>query len=130
MLCILSVVPPAIINAFLGSGSFHWLEQLSGIGLFVFVAAGVFLFITEGVQKAAYEVLLKKGEYAPKPTKEKKGKKLIEVISAIYWPIVAAVYLVWSFLTMEWGFTWIIWPVSGMIFGAISAVISILCRAE
>lgn len=130
ILCILSVVPPLFVSAFLGSGPFYWVEQLSGIGLFAFVAIGVFLFVTEGMKKDAYEVLLGKGEYRPKRAMEKKGKKLTELIASIYWPIVAAIYLVWSIITMEWGFTWIIWPVSGIIFGAISAAISIICRAE
>ena len=127
ILCILSVVPALLVDSIFGN---YWVTQLSGIGLFVFVAAGVFLFITEGIKKDAYEVLLGTGEYAPKKVLEKKGKKIIEVIASVYWPIVTAVYLVWSFVTMNWGFTWIIWPVSGIIFGAISACISSICRAE
>jgi len=46
--------------------------------------------------------------------------RIIGVISAVYWPLVVAAYLLWSFLSGAWGITWLIWPVAGLIFGAIS----------
>lgn len=128
ILCIISVLPPVCMEAVFAGAQFDVLRDLSGSSLFLFVAAGVFLFITQGVKKSAYDMLLEKGDFAPKKQAEKKGEKLIQVIAAGYWPIVTACYLVWSFTTGRWGFTWIIWVVAGLIFGAISAVISIIYR--
>ena len=33
-----------------------------------------------------------------------------------------AVYLLVSFLTMEWHITWVIWPVAGILWGVVSSV--------
>ena len=56
-------------------------------------------------------------------------------IGAIYWPLVLAIYLWWSFFGFTyaeevgiertgaiWGVSWVIWPVAGVIFGAIAGV--------
>ena len=43
--------------------------------------------------------------------------------SARSWPIVVAVYLGWSFLSGNWGITWIVFPVAALIFGAISTAV-------
>ncbi len=40
-------------------------------------------------------------------------------IGAFYWPLVTAVYIGWSLWTMDWGITWIIWPVAGIAFAAL-----------
>lgn len=130
ILCILSVVPPMFVSSFFGESRFYGLEQMSGICLFVFVAMGVFLFITEGIKKDAYEVLLSAGEYVPKKAVQKKGDRLTELIAAVYWPLVLVVYLIWSITSGSWGFTWIVWPIAGILFGAVSAAISIICRGE
>ena len=127
ILCILSVLPPIFLDAFFKA---YWINQLSGISIFIFVAAGVFLFITEGMRKDAFEVLLGKGDYAPKTQKQKKAKKIIDLFSSVYWSLVTVVYLLWSIITMKWGFTWIIWPISGIIFSAISTIISNLSHTD
>ncbi len=128
ILCIISVLPSVCMEAVFAGTGFQVLRDLSGSSLFILVAGGVFLFITQGVKKSAYDLLLEKGDFAPEKRTEKKGEKLIQAIAAAYWPIVTACYLVWSFVTGKWGFTWIIWVVAGLIFGAISAVISIIFR--
>lgn len=128
VLCIVSVLPSVCMEAVFAGERFEALRDLSGSSLFLLVAAGVFLFISQGVKQSAYDMLLGKGDFAPEKRVEKKGEKLIQAIAAAYWPIVTACYLVWSFTTGQWGFTWIIWVVAGLIFGAISAVISIVFR--
>ena len=130
ILCIISVIPSICMEAVFESRRFEWLRNLTGLTLLLFVAAGVVLFITEGMQKNAYEIMLGKGEFAPERIIKKKGNKLTEVMAAIFWPLVTACYLVWSFTTQDWGFTWIIWPASGLIFGAISAAIAIIYRQD
>ena len=43
-------------------------------------------------------------------------------IAGIYWTLVTAGYLAWSFWSGEWNRTWIIWPVAGVLFGAVSGI--------
>lgn len=53
-----------------------------------------------------------------------RGRKLRSIMS-IYWSVVTAVYLLWSFLTMHWHITWIIWPIAGVLSGIIKAVVEL-----
>lgn len=46
---------------------------------------------------------------------------IIGVIAAFYWPLLAAIYLAWSFIGNAWGISWIVWPIGGVLFAAIAA---------
>ncbi len=46
---------------------------------------------------------------------------IIGVIAAFYWPLLAAIYLAWSFIGNAWGISWIVWPIGGLLFAAIAA---------
>ena len=88
--------------------------------LLFFVAAGVFLMVNAGLKKGAYDQLLQEGDY----TKEKKeANKVIDRIAVVYGCVVNAVYVGWSHLTRNWHSTWILWPVAGILFGAIAGVV-------
>lgn len=43
----------------------------------------------------------------------------MEEIAVIYWPLVTAIYIGWSLWTMQWGITWIVWPVAAIAFAAV-----------
>lgn len=75
--------------------------------------------------KESYNVLLQEGDYA-----NKKANKQVEKIAQIYWSVAAAIYLIWSFVTFNWGITWIIWPIAGVLFGVVSAIINATYKAE
>ena len=47
---------------------------------------------------------------------------LMETLSGIYWCIITAIYLGWSFFTKQWDITWIVWPVAGLLYAAIHGV--------
>ena len=79
------------------------------------VAAGVYVLIRTGIPWETTEKLLQQGDY----TGEKKlTEKKMEPISTIYWCVITAIYLGWSFYTMEWHRTWIIWPSDAVLYGA------------
>ena len=87
------------------------------ISLLLFlVATGVFLIVRTCIIWDGYQVLLEEGDYT------RIAKKQNKRISGIYWGCVTAVYLLVSFLTMEWHITWVIWPVAGILWGVISSV--------
>ena len=44
----------------------------------------------------------------------------------IYWALVTAGYLAWSFLTNGWDRTWIVWPVAAVAYGAVYGIIKAL----
>lgn len=87
--------------------------------LLLFIAVAVFIFVKTGCINSCYRKLLQEGEYADG---EKRTKRRLETVSTIYWCSVTAVYLLISFVTMEWQRTWIIWPVVGVAYAVVEAV--------
>ncbi len=71
------------------------------------VALAVFGIVYGSNIKESYETIL--GEN----NKREKGKK--EAIYSVYWSVVTCIYLIWSFLTLDWHISWIIWPVAGLL---------------
>ena len=92
---------------------------LAAAALLLFlISAGVHAIIRAGMTKDSYNKILQEGDYS----KAKKENKIMNAIAPAYWLLVTAGYLAWSFTSRNWGFTWIVWPIAGIIFGAISAV--------
>ena len=115
--CILSCVPLFLLSVLNGSK----IVQAGGlVFLLLMVAAGVYLLISAGIRKGSYEQLLQEGDY----TREaKEASRIIGRIAAVYWCVVTAVYLGWSFLTGNWHSTWVLWPVAGILFGAVAGAV-------
>jgi len=83
------------------------------------VAIGANMIIRAGITKDGYEKLLQEGDYS----KEEKSNTLFHTIAPAYWLVATGIYLAWSFLTNRWDITWVVWPVAGVLFGAVSAVL-------
>ena len=88
-------------------------------GLLLFISAGVNTLIRVGMIKDSYSKVLQEEDYS----KAKKENKVMNAVAPAYWLLVTAGYLAWSFTTGSWGTTWIVWPIAGIIFAAISAVL-------
>lgn len=114
-LCILSTIPLIVCSIMF--------DKYLDIGFIVFdivIAVAVMLFILSGTRWYAYNRLLGLGEFS----KEGRRKaRISDIVGGIYWPLVVAIYLATSFITSEWGKTWIIWPVAAVIFVVVEAVI-------
>ncbi|MGB3368079.1 MAG: hypothetical protein WBA54_11350, partial [Acidaminobacteraceae bacterium] len=61
-------------------------------------------------------LIASEGDYAPHKIKQ---TKQIEKLAAFYFPLITAIYLGWSFWTMNWGRTWIIWPIAAIGFAVL-----------
>ena len=118
-LCVASAVPVFLT---LWSGSAGTLVfAVGGVGLLlVMVAVGVYLILGVSIPWGAYQMLLQEGDYAP----EKKASWR-RVVAAVYWCLVTAGYLAWSFISKRWDFTWIVWPVAAVLFAALAAVVEL-----
>lgn len=51
-------------------------------------------------------------------------------LSGAYWRLAAAIYLGWSFWTMRWDFTWIVWPVAGVLFAVFTNVMRAVLKVD
>ncbi len=117
-LCVLSVIPVLATSLFSGGNG-----EIAAIGsaiLLIFVAVGVMLIVRSSITWGAYNMLLQEGDY----TKENKAEnKKNENVSSIYWGAVTAGYLAISFITGAWGTTWIVWPIAGVSYGVVTAIL-------
>ncbi len=114
-LCVLSPIPLFI-------GLFKQKEFFVVVMLSVTIllaGIGAALFVLAGVRHASMQKLLKEGGYA---LRDKRKIRIKKTVSTVYWLSATAVYLGWSFLTNDWKMTWVVWPVSGVLFSAVMCV--------
>ena len=109
---------PLIVFALVTPGSaYQDVWSVFGVVLvLMFVAAGLVILIpaawAHGVQTKLVTEPLEAAE---------SEHSIVGVIAAIYWPLAVVIYLAWSFLGNAWYISWIIWPIAGVLFGAIAA---------
>ena len=111
--------PITLIVAAIGDGSVLY----GVVVLLAMVAIAVYILSYFGMQKDAYEKLLKINEYS-KQTKEQ--DRVISAISAVIWPLAVIIFLVSGFVYEMWGINWIIFPVTGLLFAMFSQAYKIL----
>ena len=120
ILCILAVVPLMVAAALQATDITYCV--LTGV-LLAIISVGVYILVREGMLHGSYQILLQVGDYT---RYNKKAGSLESKISSVYWPCVTAVYLGYSFLTANWGYSWIIWPIAGVSFAAIKGICRII----
>ncbi len=121
VLCVFSPVP-LLVGAFTEKA--FLVALMLGVTMVV-AGIGVFLFIVAGVQNASMQKLLKEGEYTPKESNGIRG-----AVETIYWGILTAVYLAWSFLTFDWHVTWIIFAVGGALFPVVLELCNLISTKQ
>jgi len=121
---IFSVIPLLLV-AILASRSDTILMML--IVMFLMIAAGIYIIVPASTQFAAYNYILLEGDLDSGKTRAEKNA---EKLSVFYWPLLVAIYLGWSLLTMNWGITWIIWPVGAITFGALIGLMGLFDKDE
>ena len=120
VLCILSAVPLFIAVCLDGPdllyvGAVCLLLVLAGVGGAVLVSGGVYW--------VAMDRLLEEDDYA-RPRKRQNG--VVGAVSGIYWLVVTAAYLLWTFgpwWDAQPQDTWILWAVAGVLYGAVMALV-------
>ena len=119
-LCILSLVPLMVGAAINEDG----MAVITGLVLmFVFVAVGVFLLVRTCIIAGSFQRLLETGDYTRAHKQEENSP-----LATIYWGLVLAVYLGWSFWTMDWGRTWLVWPVAAVLYAPVRAMAGLLSK--
>ena len=123
VLCILGVLP-LLLSALLERDGLFLIAMVCVLLLVVGIA--VVLFVLSGVRMGSYDRLLQQGDYSV----ASKSNYAARRIAAVYWPLVTAGYLAYSFITNDWQHSWIVWPVAGVLFGAIGAACSAIRRRD
>ena len=128
VLCVLSVVPifvamllPGVENA----GDFRYVVAVAA--LLCLVACGVWLIVQAAIVRGGYNVLMEEGEYSRVSKEEAKRNR---TVVTVYWSLVTAGFLTYSFITMDWQKSWIVWPVAGVLYGLVMAVLAALHKKQ
>ena len=116
-LCLTAFIP-LFIGAIIDADNDLFLTIMLSLS-FLIAGTGVICFIRTGIVWASYEKLLQEGEYS-KENKEKPSSS--SAIYTAYWMIAAAAYLGYSLSSNNWGRSWIILVVAGVIFPAVIAI--------
>ncbi len=114
-LCIVGVIPLIMMDAF---GASELMEVLGLVVLLVLVAIGVNMIVWSSIIQGSYQKLLQEGDYS---IEKKNTNRKLEWVAGVYWCLVVAIYLGISFYFMNWHISWAIWPVAGVLYGAIYA---------
>ncbi|MBR5429561.1 MAG: helix-turn-helix transcriptional regulator [Firmicutes bacterium] len=126
VLCVLAVLPLAICLIFnAGEDDFYYV--LCAALLLALVAVGVLFIVRVSHMWEGFRILLEEGDY---DRAAKADRRRFAYLPRIYWGLVTAGYLAWSFLTMRWDITWIVWPVAGVAYGAVIAIAGALRRTN
>ncbi|MCL1916695.1 MAG: hypothetical protein FWG14_00010 [Peptococcaceae bacterium] len=98
-------------------------ESLSVSLLLWMITAAVFILIRTGMADSAYKKLLGLGDYAPSARSQ---DKVIGAVAAFVWPLVTCIFLVWGLVFQGFHIAWIVFPITGILFGGFAGLYSTL----
>ena len=122
MLCVISAIPMFILMITGYSNNTDVLPVIGVAALLVTVAIGVKLIVLTCIKNDGYDKLLEEGDYT-------RLNKKASRYDGIYWAIVLAIYLGWSFISHRWDVTWIVWPIAGVFSIAYKEIAKAIVRA-
>lgn len=124
LLCICSVLP---LFATLCFTEDDFLMIVAVCLLLLFVAIGSAVFVYNGTLQGAMEKLLEEGDYT---RAEKSRSGIRRIISGCYWLIVTAIFLIPVLGFGDPGQYVLIWPVAGVLYGAVMIAIRLFDKSK
>ncbi|MBR4132562.1 MAG: helix-turn-helix transcriptional regulator [Oscillospiraceae bacterium] len=125
VLCVVGVLPLFVAMIFFREDSFAMVASIGA--MLALIAFGVMLIVRVSVIWGSYQMLLQEGDYT---LEAKEDLKRHGNLSGIYWGLVTAGYLGWSFITMRWDRTWIVWPIAAVAYAAIFSIVKALSKKD
>lgn len=114
--CVLSLVP--LFAAIIISEDDLFMVSMVAVML-ALIGIGVNFIVKTCIIWESFDKLLQEGEYSRKKKKEKIASSKV---NTIYWSVVTAGYLAYSFISYKWHFSWIIWPVAAVLYPAVTSI--------
>ena len=125
-LTILSAIPFLIVSYY-GTG------LTFALGFFVaaiLVSLGVYLLVYSGILRDGYRVLLQEGDFSHDEKSNKRDSKSAALkyrpIARAYFGTITLLYVGYSFITKDWKSSWIIWPVSALLYHVVISILNAL----
>ncbi len=125
-LCVISAIP-IFIGMIISGDSEKDFPLTAGVGCtLALVAIGVLMIVRTSIYWEGLQQLLEEGDY----TRENKyNNQRNELVAGVYWSLTLAIYLLISFTgILWWDKSWIVWPIAGVLYGALESVLRILRR--
>ena len=123
MLCVVAAIPMLIL---IMTGYTNNSDMLPVIGvcvLLIMIALGVKLILLTCIKHDGYDKLLEEGDYTR--LNKKAGR-----FDGIYWMIALAIYLGWSLYNNGWRYTWVVWPIAGVLFVVFREIMKAIVRSK
>lgn len=127
VLCILSAVPLFIVMCMETAD----IVYVAAVCLLLIIAGiGCIAFVYGGTINSAMERLLEEGDY----TRQQKSRRSVKgAISTIYWLLVTAIFMWYTFGPSGNGqakFSWFIWAIAGVLYAAVMLVVNLIQRSK
>ena len=127
VLCILSAVPLFAVGCFDAADIYY----VAAVCVLLLIAGiGAALFVLTGTCTGAMDQLLEEGDYT-RCSKARSGVR--GTISVIYWLVVTAIFLFYTFGPMGNGqpqYSWFIWAIGGVLYAAVMVVLNLIQRSK
>jgi transcriptional regulator with XRE-family HTH domain len=123
MLCVISAIPMLMLGLTKYTNNTDLLPIIGVDVLLIMIAVGVKMIVLTCIRQGGYDKLLEEGDYT-------RLNKKASRYDGIYWAIATAIYLCWSFITMRWEMTWIVWPIAGVLFAAYHEIMKAIIRSK
>lgn len=125
-LTILSAIP-FLIASYFGAG----LTFAAGfLVAAILVSLGVYLLVYSGILRDGYRVLLQEGDFSHDEKSSKKDYESTALkyrsLAKAYFGAIALLYMGYSFITKDWKSSWIIWPVSALLYHIALSILNAL----
>ncbi len=125
-LTILSAIP-FLIASYFGAGLTFAVGFLAAA---ILVSLGVYLLVYSGILRDGYRVLLQEGDFSHDEKSSKKDYESTSLkyrsIAKAYFGAIALLYVGYSFITKDWKSSWIIWPVSALLYHIALSILNAL----
>ena len=125
-LTILSAIPFLIASSF-GAGLTFAVGFLAAA---ILVSFGVYLLVYSGILRDGYRVLLQEGDFSHDEKSSKKDYESTALkyrsLAKAYFGAITLLYLGYSFITKDWKSSWIIWPVSALLYHIALSILNAL----
>lgn len=122
VLCwVLSAAPVLLLSLLTQGSPVQGLWSVVGVALTLLMVAVGLLILLPTTWAHTVSETLSQGGSSPAGDDRDGERSVIGVIAPIYWPLLTAAYLAWSFIGNAWGQSWILWPIGAVLFGAIAA---------
>lgn len=122
MALILAFLPLIVASLTIDDSSLDGIALLLvSLGLII-VSIALYTIIYKSINYEYFDKLLKQSEFSPKDTKR---AKVVNIVASIFCPCIALLYLLLSFLSNGWDWTWLIWVIVCISFGIFSNIMNI-----